>query len=280
VRGFAALAEEFGCESIWAGEHVVSAQERTSVYPYNASGRSTRMADPETALADPFELLSFLAGCTERIGLATGVLVLPLHSPVVVAKRAATLDALSGGRLTLGVGVGWQAEEYAALGVDFAERWDRLDEHVEIMRALWGASVSSYAGRYTSFGPLASEPKPAQGAALPVIIGGSGPRAARRAGAYGAGLYPYVISPADLAARSAEMRSAAAAAGRDAEALELTAWPSSWRPGSVFDLDLAREYADLGVSRLIISVNDAASDDLDNVRRLFGEYRDRVLDRL
>jgi probable F420-dependent oxidoreductase len=175
------------------------------------------------------------------------------HSAAILAKRVATLDALSGGRVRLGVGLGWQKEEYAAIGVPYRDRGRRLDENIEAMRALWGPGPSSYAGRHVAFERVHCDPKPARPEGVPILIGGSSEAAARRAGRLGNGFFPYVISPEDFASRLETLRAAAREAGRDPEAVELTVWPGSWDFSRGFDPDLARQYVDQGVSRLVIS---------------------------
>src|SRR5438445_2146089 len=135
MSAFARHVEACGFESIVAVEHTVLMTEYSSVYPYDESGRVELPAD--CPVPDPLDLLAFLAAYTDRLGLATGVLVLPNHHPVVLAKRAATVDALSGGRLRLCVGVGWLKEEVEACGADFARRGRRADEQLAILRALW-----------------------------------------------------------------------------------------------------------------------------------------------
>jgi probable F420-dependent oxidoreductase len=275
---FAAVVEEAGCESVWAVEHVVVADGYEPRYPYSESGQMP--GHPETVMPDPLEWLAYLAALTSTVRLGTSVVVLPLHSPAVLAKRAATLDALSGGRLLLGVGIGWQVEEYAAVGVPYRDRGARLEEHVASMRALWRAEHATFDGRFSSFTRVASEPKPAQPGGIPIVIGGSSSIAARRAGRIGDGFFPYVIGPDDLAARIDELRTAARDAGRDPAGVEITAWPTSWKPGAALDVDLARRFAELGVRRLIVSSDEAGGPEHEDLRRFLGEYRERVLSRL
>ena len=114
--------------------------------------------------------LSFAAAATSSIGLATGVLLLPEHNPVVVAKQAATLDTLSGGRLTLGVGVGWSREEFDALGVPFERRGARTEEYVAAMRTLWRDDVASFDGEFVSFDSVRVNPKPLHGRRIPIVL--------------------------------------------------------------------------------------------------------------
>ncbi len=128
---------------------------------------------------------------SSRIGIATGVLLLPEHNPVVVAKQAASLDRLSGGRLTLGVGVGWSREEFAALGVPFEHRAARTAEYVAAMRALWRDDVASFDGKFVGFDSIRVNPKPVRDRRIPVVVGGNGYVALRRAAAWGDGWYGF-----------------------------------------------------------------------------------------
>ena len=157
----------------------------------------TRRAGGRTAPSPiPLDLLAFLAGHTSRLGLATGVLVLPNHHPVVLAKRAATVDALSGGRLRLCVGVGWLREEIEACGVDFASRGRRADEQLAVLRALWADQPDgvSHHGEFFNFDNAMCYPKPVAGERLPVHIGGHSRAAARRAGRLGDGFQPLGVA--------------------------------------------------------------------------------------
>jgi len=272
VREFARMAEEEGCESIWGVEHVLVAEDYEPNYLYSSDGRMP--ADDNTVMPDPLEWLAFVAGVTERIRLGTSVVVVSQHSPVILAKRLATLDKLSGGRLMLGAGMGWQKEEYAALGIPYAQRGKRLDENIAVLRALWQEGPSSFQGQFTQFERVHCDPKPTQAGGVPILIGGSGPVAARRAGRIGDGFYPYVISPEDLELRVAEMRSAAQAAGRDPDAIELTVWPGSWRPGAAFDLDVLKRYAKCGVTRFVISAFESSGSTMDDFRSMIRRYRE------
>ncbi len=159
IRAVAVAAEAAGFATLWWGEHVVLVDQPRSRYPYSPDGRIAVPADADWL--DPLAGLSFTAAVTSRIGLATGVLLLPEHNPVVVAKQAATLDVLSAGRLTLGVGIGWSAEEFAALGVPFARRGPRTAEYVAAMRALWSAGIATFSGEFTQFDAVRVNPKPA-----------------------------------------------------------------------------------------------------------------------
>ncbi len=281
VARLAETLEEGGVESVWAVEHVVIAEDYEPLYPYSDDGRIPGGPGPDTVLPDPLEWLTYVAARSSTLRLGTAVVVASQHSAAILAKRAATLDALSGGRLLLGVGLGWQKEEYAAIGVPFRDRGRRLDETIEAMRALWGPGAASYQGRYVQFTRVHSDPKPAQTAGIPIHIGGSSDFAARRAGRLGNGFYPFVISPEDLALRMETLRTAAREAGRDPEEIELTVWPGSWDATRGLDLDLVRQYAELGVSRLIVAAHEGGGGtDLDDIRKLIDTYQEQIIARL
>jgi len=235
-------AEQAGFESIWTVEHVVVPDTYQSVYPYAASGKMT--ADNAMPIPDPLVWLTYVAAATTTINLATGVLILPQRNPVVLAKILATIDHLSGGRMLLGIGVGWLEEEFNALGVPFAERGARADDYVAAMRALWTAEgPATHHGPFVDFENIWCRPRPA--APIPIIVGGQTKPAARRAGRLGDGYFPARAQPWDLID---EMRRAAEAAGRDPDAIEIT----------VSAPDDPREIAELerrGVHRVLVPIN-------------------------
>jgi probable F420-dependent oxidoreductase len=275
------LLEGLGVESVWGVEHVVVAQDYEPLYPYSADGHMPAEPGGDVVMPDPLEWLSFAAARTRHLRLGTSVIIASQHSAAILAKRAATLDALSGGRLMLGVGLGWQKEEYAAIGVPYKDRGRRLDECIEAMRALWTQSPASYKGKYVRFKKVYCDTRPAQRGGVPVLIGGSTDAAARRAGRLGDGWYPYVISPEDMAARLKTLRAAAREAGRDPDAIELTVWPGSYDFTRTFDLDLVKRYADLGVSRLVVSALEAGtSAELIGIRGLLESYQEKVISKL
>lgn len=243
----ARAAEAAGFESLWTVEHVVVPAGYQSTYPYDPSGRMP--GGDDAPMPDPLVWLAALAPVTTTIRLATGVLILPQRNPVVLAKEVATLDALSGGRALLGIGVGWLREEFEALGVPFEERAGRTDDAVGALRALWSQDRASYDGRYTSFTDCVVRPQPVAGT-VPVHVGGHSEAAARRAGRLGDGFFPAkgdherLRSLFDLARRTAEE------SGRDPEALELT----SGGNGAVGPNALAEveALAALGVDRVVV----------------------------
>jgi probable F420-dependent oxidoreductase len=220
------------------------------VYPYDSSGRVGLAAD--CPIPDPLDLLTFLAGHTSRLGLATGVLVLPNHHPVVLAKRAATVDALSGGRLRLCVGVGWLKEELAACGAEFDTRGRRADEQLGVLRALWAdrPQGASYHGEFFNFDDVMSYPKPIAGERLPIHIGGHSRAAARRAGRLGDGFQPLGVTGPRLASLIALMREEASAAGRDPAALEL----SLGHTVTKIDAERAGSLIDQGADRIVLAM--------------------------
>ncbi len=250
IAGFARHLESCGFESIVAVEHTVLMTRYHSVYPYDASGRVELGAD--CPVPDPLDMLAFLAGQTSTLGLATGVLVLPNHHPVVLAKRAATLDALSGGRLRLCVGVGWLREEVQACGADFDSRGRRADEQLAVLRALWADHPDgvSHHGEFFDFDDAMCYPKPIAGERLPVHIGGHSRAAARRAGRFGDGFQPLGVAGAQLAALVTEMRDAAQEAGRDPGALEL----SLGHLVTKVDAERAGRLAEAGAGRLVLAM--------------------------
>lgn len=188
MSAWARHVEACGFESVVVVEHAVVVRGYESTYPYDPSGR---MDLPDGVdVPDPLDLLAFLAGHTTTLGLATGVLVLPNHHPVVLAKRVATLDALSGGRVRLCVGMGWMREEIEACGVDFESRGRRADEQLAVLRALWAGDHEGvdHHGEFFSFDRAVCRPRPAQAGGVPIHVGGHSVAAARRAGRLGDGL--------------------------------------------------------------------------------------------
>jgi probable F420-dependent oxidoreductase len=246
--GVAKAAEAAGYESLWTVEHVVVPSGYKSAYPYDPSGKMAGGAE-EFDLPDPLMWLAFVASATERIKLATGILIVPQRNPVVLAKELATLDHLSGGRVVLGVGAGWLAEEFDAIGVPFNERGARLDDHIETMRALWHGGKVTVDGRFTQFKDCISLPRPANGT-IPIVVGGHSLPAARRAGRLGDGFFPAGGSVDDLRHLIATVKESAFEAGRDPDAIEF----SSGGGAKADDAALARyeALADIGVTRIVV----------------------------
>jgi probable F420-dependent oxidoreductase len=247
---FARHLEACGFESIVAVEHTVLMTRYTSVYPYDPSGRVELTA--QCPVPDPLDLLTFLAGQTTTLGLATGVLVLPNHHPVVLAKRAATIDALSGGRLRLCVGVGWLREEIEACGADFDSRGRRADEQIHVLRELWADNPDgiSHHGEFFDFDHAMCYPKPVAAQGVPIHIGGHSRIAARRAGRLGDGFQPLGVAGAELATLVEVMRIAAEEVGRDPDSLEV----SLGHLVTKVDANRAGRLAEAGADRLVLAM--------------------------
>ena len=213
----AQAAEAAGFDSIWTVEHVVVPRAYQSRYPYSPSGRMGAGLE-DFPIPDPLIWLTYVAAATRTLQLGTAILILPQRNPVITAKALATLDHLAGDRrVLLGIGVGWLAEEFASLGVPFADRGARADEYVAAMRTLWTQECATFHGQFIRFDDVFCRPRPA--APIPIVVGGDTKAAARRAGRLGDGYFPARGAPAEL---FDEMRRAADQAKRDPTAIEIT----------------------------------------------------------
>ena len=208
-------AEARGIDSVWVSDHLVAPLRVGSLYPYD------KRPDPQPGMGvieevyEPLTTLAFVAGATERIRLGVSVYVMPYRNPVVTAKTVATLDALSGGRVIFGVGVGWLREEFAALGQDPRSRGRTTDEYLEVCRRLWRDDVAEFAGAHYVLPAVRSAPKPRQRPWPPIWVGGNSPAAQGRAVRLGDGLHLIDLAPDEAAARVARVRDDLARAGRD-----------------------------------------------------------------
>ncbi len=256
---FGPLAEELGYDSVWVMDHLFNngyIRERLDDKPYY----------------HPLATLSYLAATTERVLLGTSVLVLPYHNPVELAKYTATLDHMSDGRVTLGVGVGAMTEEFAALGIPMSERGALTNECIRVMKELWTNQAPSYHSSRWNFDDLRFSPKPVQQPHIPLWIGGASPGALRRAARLGDGWHPSGLTPEEYAVRRQQVRELAERAGRDPDSLtmsarvevEATGGPSSDRAAnrariSGNDLEQAAisiaAYRDAGVEHLVLALN-------------------------
>lgn len=220
IDAVAAAAETCGFATLWSGEHLVMVEDPTSRYPYADDGR---IAVPAAAdWLDPLIGLSFVAAATTSIGIATGVLLLPEHNPVLIAKQAASLDKLSGGRFTLGVGIGWSREEFDALGVPFDRRGARTAEYIEVIRTLWRDGVASFHGEFVGFESIQVNPKPVHGR-IPIVLGGNSDAALRRVAAIGDGWYGFYLRDVDdVVATTQRLETFCRSVGRDRSELTLS----------------------------------------------------------
>ena len=237
-------AEELGFESVWAAEHLVFPTTFESRYPYTADG--VPPINPATPLLDPLMVLAQIAAVTSRIRLGTNIYLLPLRHPLVTARLGVTLDVLSNGRFSLGVGVGWLEEEFVAAGVDFARRGALLRECVRALRALWTESEPEFHGRTFSFGPVKFEPKPVQ-QPLPILVGGESEAALKRAAEIGDGWYGVRHTPESVLPVIAKLRALRAAAGREHLPFEITVGPSA----ASLDRDVLARFTEAGVDRVV-----------------------------
>ncbi len=239
-------AEAAGFESAWTVEHTVIPKGYQSAYPYTADGRLPG-GEGDFVLPDPQIWMAYVAAHSSRIKLATGILILPQHNPIICAKQVATLDYMSGGRVLLGIGVGWLKEEFDALGVPFAERGARTEEYMHALRALWTMDSPTYQGRFVSFKDAYMRPKPKNGT-VPIIIGGHSKAAARRAGRMADGFFPARGASKELLDL---VRAEAIAAGRDPKDVEITASIPE-------DLDQLPAMAAAGIGRVLVPVTGVA----------------------
>ncbi|GLW90222.1 LLM class F420-dependent oxidoreductase [Actinokineospora globicatena] len=238
----AALAEDLGYRSWWCGDHVVLPSPRVPESP---------MA-PEDPILDPLIHLTYVAAVTTRIELGTGIVILPQRNPLVLAKQAASLDVLSGGRLLLGVAGGYLEPELAALGVPLSERGSRTDEYIDAMRALWNDPAPvAFTGKHVSFHNVDANPRPATPGGPRIVVGGHSPAAFRRAVARGHGWFGTGSSPDDLARHLRGLAEAARVVERPAALGDLEINFMQVDPVEV-TATAAAQYADLGVTRLTL----------------------------
>ena len=239
----AAAAEQHGFESVWIPEHLVFPAEMPPTYPYTDSGFPP--VNPSTPLYDPWVVLASIAAVTERVRLGTQIYVLPLRHPLVTARAVVTLDRLSGGRVTMGVGVGWLEQEFDIVGLSPRDRGKRTDEIIELLRRLWTEETVEHHGAAADFAPVRFEPKPVQ--KPPIEVGGAAPAALRRAGRLGDGWI-------EIGARDVEhlgemlrvVEQHRRDAGRDHLPFEVTTTGDK-----VPDVDAIRHARDVGVTRVI-----------------------------
>ena len=206
IRDYATIVQELGFSHILAFDHIVGADPDVH--------RGDLPYDSDTTFYEPLVLFGYLAAIVPRLELVTGVLVLPQRQAVLVAKQAALVDLMTGGRFRLGVGVGWNALEFEALGEDFTNRGLRSEEQIELMRCLWTDRSVTFKGHYHRTSAVGIAPKPIQ-RPIPVWMGALSAPGYRRAGRIADGWFPMVRLGPELDAALAEIQQAAVAAGRD-----------------------------------------------------------------
>ncbi|MGH7860306.1 MAG: LLM class F420-dependent oxidoreductase [Candidatus Binatia bacterium] len=242
----ASRAEALGYDSVWVPEHLVFPTAFRSAYPYSADG--VPPIRPDSPLLDPLIVLAHLAATTSTIRLGTNIYLLALRHPLGAARMVSTLDVLSGGRVSLGVGVGWLAEEFEAAGVDFATRAARTRECLRALRVLWTEDEPQFHGRFFDFGPVRFEPKPVQKPHPPLVLGGETAAALRRAAALGDGWYGVGHTPETAAARVATLRRLLAEAGRESAPFEITVSHGGEMPTP----EMLERYVAAGVDRIVV----------------------------
>ena len=213
IRDFVLAAEALGFDHMVGYDHVLG------LNPASLAGRRARYTN-DHAFYDPFVLFGFAAGLTTRLELFTGVVVLPQRQAVLVAKQAAEVDVLSRGRLRLGIGVGVNAHEYEALGQDFGNRGRRVEEQIEVMRALWSSELVTFEGRWHRISDAGIKPLPVQ-RPIPIWLGGQSDAVLRRAARLADGWYPLITPGEEAGDLMSTMRGYARAAGRDPAAIEI-----------------------------------------------------------
>jgi probable F420-dependent oxidoreductase len=254
-------AERLGYGTLWAGEHVVMFDTYQSKYPYT---ESRDVALPrETDLLDPIVALTYAAAVTRTIRLATGISLIAEHNPVVLAKQLGSLDYLSGGRFGLGIGIGWSAEEFAAVGVPFERRARRTCEYLEAMRKLWGEERAGFSGEFVRFNGAHMNPKPLARDKLPVYFGGESLPALRRVAKYGSGWLGSNLAPEETAAKVAQLKEMFKSNERDPGELRVMMLPGI----AHFSPDNLARYHDAGVEEIPILINFTAKQE-DNISKL------------
>jgi probable F420-dependent oxidoreductase len=261
LRWIAREVERRGFESFFLPEHTHVPVARRSLHPggEDLMGAALKGYDPLVGLA-------VVAASTERLRIGTGVCLIPQHDPIVFAKQVATLDVLSGGRVILGVGAGWNREEMANHGVDPARRWDVMREKVLAIKRIWTEDEASFAGEFVRFAAIRQEPKPAQRPHPPVLIGGEGAGVLARVVEYGDGWLPN--EHPELIARMGELRQLADEAGRGA--LPVSVY------GTPHDPALVARYADGGAERCVFDLPSREVDETLAVLDRLADIRERV----
>jgi len=255
----ARAAEEAGFDSIWTGEHIVLADPQTPPSPM----------PPEVPFIDSAAALAFVAGHTRTIKLATGIIILPLRNPLVLAKELASVDVVSGGRLICGFGIGSLEAEFNALGVPFDHKGKRAEEYIAAMKAIWTMEKPEYRGRYVSFGGVRAEPRPVQKPCPPIIFGGNSVHAFSRTARLGDGWFGFGLDRDRTAGYIDGIRQACERFGRPFDQIEISATPKGW-----VDLEMARQFAGLGVHRIVLFTR--ARDEAGVVEFIASSQRDLI----
>ena len=245
IRDFAEAAESLGYHHILAYDHVVGAN------PASRPGWRPPYSHRDE-FHEPFVLFGYLAALTKEIELVTGIIILPQRQTVLVAKQAAALDVLSGGRLRLGIGIGWNPVEYEALGENFHNRGRRSEEQVELMRKLWTRELVTFEGRWHKITDAGLNPLPVQ-RPIPIWFGGSNDRVLQRVGRLGDGWFPLLAPDAKARAAIEKIRTYAQGAGRDPEGIGIEARISLGQGSAQTWLKEIAAWKELGATHLTVN---------------------------
>ncbi|MFW6092651.1 MAG: LLM class F420-dependent oxidoreductase [Pseudomonadota bacterium] len=260
IVGLAQLAEGAGFESVWTFEHVIVPLDYQSKYPYNDSGKMG--VEPETPFIDPLIALTAVAQATRTLRLGTGVNILSQVNPLLLAKQAASLDVMSGGRFMLGVGIGWLKEEFEAMGTPFERRGARFDDYVQAMRKVWSGDVVEHRSEFLNWSGFKCHPRPRQDP-MPLVIGGNKGRIYERIARFGNGWFIPGTDSSAIRDQLAELKRTCDRLGRDFDEIEITCmW--SGQGGA----DALRELEDAGVHRALVMLMALGDDPVAGINRL------------
>ncbi len=254
IADFGRIAEQSGFHSLWVPEHVVFFREYASRYPYSPDGRIPGNPD---GVMEPLTALTFVAACTERIRLGTGICLVPQRNPIYTAKQVADLDYLSKGRLDFGIGVGWLREEFAALDVPWERRGARTRECIAVMKTLWCDEVSQFQGEFYDRPVCLHNPKPTQTPHPPLTYGGESRAALLRVAEIGQGWFGYNLTPAELETHLKSLDALLGEVGRSRSDVAIHVAPKG-HP----DADTRQQFEQLGVEQLIVPLFARDSDKL------------------
>ncbi len=255
VREYAQAAEGMGYNHIIAFDHVLGANAESRP-GWSGAYRHT------DAFHEPFVLYGFLAGQTSRVELVTAVIILPQRQTALVAKQAAAVDVLSGGRLRLGIGIGWNAVEYEALGENFHDRGRRSEEQIDLMRKLWTNELVTYEGRWHKVTDAGLNPLPTQ-QPIPIWFGGAAPQTVRRVATIGDGWFPLFRPDERGQALIASMREQAEAAGRDPASIGVESWVSIGGASEDEQRRQVETWRGLGATHISVNTMNAGIDSVD-----------------
>ncbi|MFN0146561.1 MAG: TIGR03619 family F420-dependent LLM class oxidoreductase [Dehalococcoidia bacterium] len=246
-------AERLGFDSVWVHDHIIMPSNVESKYPYNETGASPFRVDQ--FIFDPITVMAAIAARTSRVQIGTSVLVVPYRNPLVLAKELATIDRISHGRVVLGIGAGWMAEEFEAIGIGehYPHRGAMTDEWMAVCVNLWTQTgPSSFKGRWIQYENVGANPLPVQKPHIPIWVGGKTPAAQRRVARYGSGYHTITSTPAEVAAEVAAVHGLMERAGRDPDSLVVSMlWAGLGLSGTQQVVDVLGEYARAGMHHLV-----------------------------